>query len=345
MFVDKQQFTAAELEAKETAFRKIMADTPQAEALFEELDTFFLGKKTEDIQAVYWTYWRWFVAVTWELLNGLRPEKVAGALATQAPMALLCGRDVWKQIINYLGFSGYSEKEMPIRYSDMRDAFLNSDMPIGKWDAGDITIQQLVVEVKKINRLGVSSLEKAEFTAKLKKALMPAADSIVTPYIEVKAEDVIDKLIGLINFFLGVEPKDAWGIVDMAMYPQEYENLAKLAEGTLVPTVATAEPVAAPVTPATPKPAPVAPKPVAVPVSPAPAATPVTPSKPVVNLADVKKMLEKKFPKNANGQFVDPTQVLAMLNDLATRYRDERVRELYVYNENTSTFEWNNSLV
>lgn len=324
MFINTLTFTASDLEAKEDTFREIMANTPEAEKLMAELDVFFADKNFDEIQTVYWTYWRWYVDVTWEFLNGLTPEKVAGVVGLEAPMALLCGRDVWKQIINYLAFGGYTELEMPVRYTDIRDSFLNSEMKIGKWDTGELTVKQLVAEVKKIGGPRTTSIEKAEFNAKLKGALMPKSGDPVAAYITVNADKVIDRLIGLVNFFVGVEPKDAWSIVDMAVHPEFYENIQKAQEAAqnAPPTsVATsADPMVS-------------------------TSVQLTPQISAVNFTDIKSMMENKFTKGADGQFQDPTVVITMLNDLASRYKDERISELYVFNEKTNSFEWNNTLL
>lgn len=63
------------------------------------------------------------------------------------------------------------------------------------------------------------------------------------------------------------------------------------------------------------------------------------------NLNEVKRIVDKKFLKDAAGQYIDTQGVLTMLDGLAVSYKDDRIRELFVFNEQSGGFEWNSALV
>jgi hypothetical protein len=54
-------------------------------------------------------------------------------------------------------------------------------------------------------------------------------------------------------------------------------------------------------------------------------------------------MIEASFSSGSGN--TDYEGMVAMLNTLADRYKDDHIRELYFYNEKNSTFEWNEKLL
>lgn len=63
------------------------------------------------------------------------------------------------------------------------------------------------------------------------------------------------------------------------------------------------------------------------------------------SLSEIKKQIEDKYKKNKEGQFVDLEGVHNELQSIANEENDERIRDLYFFNEQTGKFEWNDKLI
>ncbi|GEM_PF-3563988 len=62
-------------------------------------------------------------------------------------------------------------------------------------------------------------------------------------------------------------------------------------------------------------------------------------------LNSIKSLIESRFPYDETGQFSNLEGVLAMLDTLADEQGDERIRDLYVFDETTGEFRWNEELL
>ncbi|MEK7680514.1 MAG: hypothetical protein AAB348_00475 [Patescibacteria group bacterium] len=64
------------------------------------------------------------------------------------------------------------------------------------------------------------------------------------------------------------------------------------------------------------------------------------PAKQGVSLNDVKKNIEREFKKDAEGQFVNLEGALAKLADLAEKYGNPDIAEMYYFDEGENKFKW-----
>lgn len=276
-------------------------------------------------QAFWWTYFRLYTELTWKLHATLsREEFVHIAIGRQISMALLLDFDVWKTIMWYLASRGLDDKDMSTLYADIRQAFFESEALAGMQNNKPVTIKELLLEVKKMKRAGISSLEIAEIMSNVKNTFFPK-DSKAALYAHADAVTVTEQFIGLCDFFTVYEPEKIWFLVQAYVKPELYVSLEKKIqdaekklESTLEVGNSKSEDAAQ-----------------------SEEVKKTSAAQIKVSHADLQKTIEKKFKKDINGQFVDVAGVLAMLNDFADRYGDDHIRELYVFNEKTGMFEWN----
>jgi hypothetical protein len=59
----------------------------------------------------------------------------------------------------------------------------------------------------------------------------------------------------------------------------------------------------------------------------------------------VKSDVEDEVQKDDKGQFVNLEEVFGKLDRLAEENNDDRIRDLFYYNEKTGKFEWNEDLL
>lgn len=55
---------------------------------------------------------------------------------------------------------------------------------------------------------------------------------------------------------------------------------------------------------------------------------------------EIKSKILQFFPKDENGEIVDNEGVFEVLEKTAMKYNDEKIKEIYYYNEETGKFEW-----
>src|SRR3989338_10003650 len=289
-----RQLSDSEISSLESEFISLSPRQKEYREAWLTMHDFFSQATPVEARSYWKSFFRWYVEMSWKLINELVPEDVIEMFKQQVPVALLLGTDVWMKLMRYLQFKPFDDASLASFYGDVRQSFLESDYYIGTSKGESISVKQLVAEVKKINAPNVSSLEVAESNAKINSILYSKEVAEITSF---NADPLVtvDRFIGLTNFFLGVKPEKIWAI------------LAGFERSTLVKEDDSKD---------------------------------INKS---VGLSDIKKIVENKFPKKPDGQFADPTEAVTMLNDLAERYNDERIRELYIFNEKTGAFEWNDA--
>ena len=56
--------------------------------------------------------------------------------------------------------------------------------------------------------------------------------------------------------------------------------------------------------------------------------------------AEIKSKILQFFPKDESGEIIDTEGVFEVLEKTANKYNDEKIKELYYYDEATGKFEW-----
>ncbi len=270
----------------------------------------FFAKAEPGVDWQYrWSYFRWYTDLTWRRLNQLSLEDVAGiAFGRQIPTALRLDFDVWQELVLYLN-SLVDPQAIESAYSKIQESFFASTATISLVKQSPVTVLQSISDLRIINKENTDSLRSAELFSKIKPAfteIEPGTEAywLVTP------EVFFDRFAGLVNFFLGVEPKDVWFVVDGFMNPERYAEKPLSTEKEEIAKTVVEQPQAA-----------------------------------QVNYADIKNMIEARFTRDVSGEFTNLDGVLALLDSLATDQGDDQIRELYYFDEGTGKFQWNEALL
>ena len=319
----KTALTAAQIDLKENEFKNF--NIVDKELVWEKMGALF--KENPKLDADYrLSYFLWYTDFTWKMFNNREHDLVVSmCLARQIPMAILLDFDVWRNIMWYLGLRTIERPDMESLYIRMKNAFLESEAYVGKWNGEAVTVKDLVKEIVAMNTRN-DSMEQAEFKSKLLQVLFPQNDSIFEKYISTEQDLAVERFIDLTHFFLGVDKDHIWYVVETFLHPEKYENVV-LGEVPTPSAPAEQPPVSAVPTP----------KPTPTPQL-APVAKPAAPVKP--DPQQIKSQIESQFKKDAEGNFEDIEGVMAKLNELAEKNNDSKIAEMIYFDESSGKFLW-----
>lgn len=350
-----QQYNPKKMSAQEFApieqafFVEDYGDRGKREEIYKQLDTFFGPLSLPEKQAYQNTHWKFYVYCSWQMMNTMDKERVVMLFAEQVPDALRLDIDVWEKLMWYFTATGLSEASVESQYGKIRNALFGSGIVLGTFKDKSVTVQDVVGEIKQIDRGGNDSMKMAELRSKVK-ALFFSKDYTIPSAVGTDIDQAVSRFIDLVHFFMGIEPETVQFVVDRfilqgstvdldapAQLPQQVEKAPK--PGEKKPT-----PPATPKKRTPPVPAKKAPQPpkLSTPKSPPP---PSKPPQKKGGYAEIKAMIESRFHPDANGEFANVEGVLMLLDGLAEEKKDEKIRDLYYFDEQTGGFKWNDALL
>jgi hypothetical protein len=343
-----KQVSIQSFEAIEQAIRSGHKKPEDLLVTWGKLHEDFKGENARVDSLYRWTYFRLYTELSWKLYAELdRDTFVKIVIGRQIAMAFTLDFDVWKTIMWYLASRSLDDKDMAVLYADIRQAFFESEAFVGVWQGKDVLVKDLITDIKRTKLSTTTSLEVAEVMGKIKDTFFAKNDEGAMRFSIAEDKELIEQLVGLYDFFTEREPSSIWATVQAYTNPSMADAIdAYIEEGAVQykralagkvvgegPSSAVTEPVPAPQT---------APKTEAKPaVKPSVAAAPT----PKPTYLDIQLVAQSKFKQSEDGQFEDPEAVLGMLEEWAVKYNDDTIRELYVYNEQTGAFEWNEALL
>lgn len=320
-----------ELARLDSEYRAELSTKPaEREEAWESWNSFFAQANPNTDWEYRWSYFRWYTDLTWLRFGKLTEEEILKmAFGRQVPTALWSEIDVWQDLMFY--FDDLVDPELvESAYGKIRQAFFASEAVVGMWQNKMVTVAELVKDIKIINQPNADTLRSAEILSKIKQIFTQSNNE---KYALASVDWVVDRFVGLVNFFLGVEPKGAWVVADHFVNPEKYEESDE--DSTDVETtidVPTEQTESEPVNSVPPEVETV------VPVEEPPAA-------PAMGYADIKNMVEARFTHDATGEFTNLDGVLALLETLANDQGDDQIRELYYFDEGAGKFQWNDALL
>ena len=290
----------------------------QREELWQGLDHYFAEKPASPSNvAEYYSYWRWYVDLTWSDFNGLdRDFLQKKAFSWQIPMAIALDYDVMHILMSYLLIKPVDRPNMEALYAAVRNSFLSSGSYLGKWEDTSYTIADLVKDIQILDSRN-DSIAGAEYRNKLAQILSPKDDPVAAEYFFADINNAVDRIINLAVFFLGVNQDYIWFVVETYWHPEKYEQAPEAAAGQK--TVAGLVGAAAGQQ-ATPKPEPK--------------------KEPPFIPAQIKSQIDSQFKKDETGQYEDLEGVFAKLTELSETNKDPKIAEMYYFDAKAGEFKW-----
>ncbi len=317
------------------------------------LDKFFHDAPPSQDWEFRWTYFRVYVDLTRKLFSSLDIETIVNTIfGRQVPMAILLDVDFVRELLSYLSVHAVLEQDMQNLYIRIKKAFAGSSSILGIWKNKEVTVAEIVKEFFSVKQRG-DTMTFAEFSGKLKEIFSPKNDPIFQKYVLVNPDEAVRRFTELATFFFLMEPKDIWYAVDVFVNPKRGVTGNSVVANRPQPSVISVLKQESPkLTPPVPK---IEPKPAATMIAPPQALVkPPLPKKELevrvekirkMSFAEMKAQIDNQFKKDPNGQFINISEVLRELERLAAKFGDDRIRDLYIFSENDSKFEWNEKLM
>jgi hypothetical protein len=334
MFFDQKKLSPEEIKVKDFEFQNIIIDIKSSDLLLKDFKAYFSVSSPNQREVFKFTYWRWYVELTWRNFNGLVKEDLATVFSQQVPMAILNSYNVLDTLIWYLSFRAIDQQEMEILYSRVKKEFFESAEILGKWKGKDVVVKDLVSELVLLEKRNPSSMEEAEFVSKLKQIMFPK-DSM--PYILVNPDKGVDVFLETVEFFEKVDKEKIWVMVDMFLYPEKYERSEtdyslstsepteemednkieeeSVSENEQTIIVESQKSLTA-------------------------EQTPVVEPQARLTTGQVKSQIESEFKKDSEGNFEDIEGVMGRLSELAEENNDPSIAEMIYFDEEGNKFKW-----
>src|SRR3989344_119364 len=259
MFLSNLQLTDDQIARKDGEFQQILSNPSEADKVYEELRDFFVTSTEAEVKKYWYSYWRWYVWLTWDRLNTVsKDELISIIFSQQIPMALLLDFDVRESLLWYFVANNFFEDDLESFYLKIKKAFLESKAVVGVWQGKNVTVAGLIKEADSVYSSG-DSLVEANFENKLRQLIFPA-DEMTKKYFMANPEQVKERFLHLVAFFETFTEEKIWFVVDAFLNPEKYQNVAPGEAPSATPAPA----VPTPPKPTPPKPTP-APRPSAPP--------------------------------------------------------------------------------
>ncbi len=302
-------------------------------AVAQELRDFFVSNTPSTDFDYIASYFRWHVLFTWRRLQDVsRDDMVQFVIPRQTMVALALDFDVWLEIIWYLNLCTHDEAEMKMVYEKMRNSFFQSPAIIGKAEGKEMTQVDMIKEIQLLDRRGNDALAMAEFYSKYSTILtksIPEYDQL----FPISKEKVLRAFVDLTHFFMGVDAEKIYLVVDTSLHEEKYQaqDMRLQLFGSRYFQSQNQEDSESP-------------EEEDIAAEPAIETQPGTVVEPSV-YKKIQQDLQMKFTLGADGQFENIEGVMGYLDDMATTEQNEKIRDLYIFNENTGLFEWNTQLI
>jgi hypothetical protein len=120
--IDLSQLPQAEADF----FGLVRSGADENDQVFADLTNFFANESDVVIYTdYYFSYWSWFVRLTWERVGIMESASFADqVLARQVPTAIALGFDVWKELMWNLHFRNAFPDDMAAAFTLMKKRFL-----------------------------------------------------------------------------------------------------------------------------------------------------------------------------------------------------------------------------
>ncbi len=339
LFAVVKNLNPNEIQVLQQEFVSIFISREKQDELFDMLHPVVSRFSIEEDFLYRNTYARWYVELFWRRLRIFSLEQIIQiGVARHVPLAIALGFDVWQELAVFLATQTNGIDDLEDVFTTMQEAFLMSSAILGQEGGEKIAVKNLAKDFKIFSTSPDRTLKFAEFIPRIENLLYTSSGLCAQKnYFSTDQEWVSDKLAELISFYTEIEKNKIFYIVNQYTSGSSYSQPSILSGSFAKEKNFKKEDISLPQT--------IKEKNI-----------PVTASqnskhdelqvfqKPVVaqpSYQDIKKMVDAVFPQSSEPDFKG---IVAMLNTLSEKYDDEKIRDLYFYNEQVGKFQWSDSL-
>jgi hypothetical protein len=311
--------------------------------LLSKLDELFKLQNNIFLFDHRYDYTRWWTVLSWKKMNSLSEEEIINLFSKQIPEAILFGIDVWQDLMWYFNKFIFTDVEKILSmYGKIKKTLWNSKSIIGKNSKGEfLYLSDVIKEIEYNEKIKKDNLEIAEFYLKIENAFFSKNKKIFNEhYVFLDKNEVVSNLVDIINFFIGIDERSIFYIVDIFANEQiiNKEEQKKIEKNINVEKqileVAISEKKE----------------------------NDLNVKIVEKDKANLKKEIKKDEPKKIDynlirmdiemnfdiddeANFIDLEGVLNKLEELKNKYSDDKILELYYFDEKENRFIWNDKLL
>lgn len=317
-----KKFTIQEIIQMDTDIDFVNLDFNGQTELFDQLKELLMSQNNQVLFDHRYDYTRWMTLVTWDRLNSLSAEDVVSSFHKTIPEALLFGIDIWKDLMWYFNTIFIADIELLEKtYRDIKSALWNSDAIIGRMGENFLYVKDVIQEIERNERQKVDAIKSAELSTKIERAFFSEEfKELNNEYVLENPDKIIRRFIDLIHFFMGVDAKDIHYVVN-AFVNMPIEKVTNV----ISPQAPSIEPVLS--------------------ITQKPTEPSIAQLSQKSHYHDVQEELEIMFRYDSQGELQPIEDVLAKLSELAQKYDDPHIEELYYFDEEEGKFVWNGDLL
>ncbi len=283
----------------------------------QEMETVFLSGKTGelymfleetvkgfspvDVWKYRFDYARWFVNMSLDRFMFLSKEEVYKLIENYLFLTLMSGYNVLPKILYYLSLNLKEEKEAKDFFKELKNKIENSKAICGLEEKTIITLGDLYKKY-------TNNKDSKSFKKNIEQILENNENVLVKKYFLTEKNIILERLEELFDFFLNTEESGLEQKINKFLNSNikfepdlKEENMVKISQKI------TKEEQKITTTP---------------------------------THAEIKDKILQFFPKDESGEIIDTEGVFEVLEKTANKYNDEKIKELYYYNEATGKFEW-----
>jgi len=358
ILITKEQFIQAQKH-----YYDVISEPENREVFWNEMYEEILNQSVKKDREEWYGDFRWFAHITFENIVSLDKKKVLQVLPKIIPIGAMLGFDLVDTITKFLLLSTISDVELKAYYNQLKNAVLESESIIGFYQNKPYTVAE---HAKKLQHLLISNnadLEGAEVKVKIKSMVITKEESEL--YDAALGAGMIDDALfhldDIIVFFLKVSNANIKQYLDVIMNP-EYEDqdnsiekkISKMVLDTSIQNNVNDLEFNNKETIFDEKPKQEEPVQDYRLVEASEEIDTINEieenvqedsviediPKKALSIDTIKMMIDSRFEKDEQGQYVNLEGVLLLLAHLAEDQQDESIRDLYYFDEQTGMFVW-----
>lgn len=349
-----KKLTDEEFAAYQSAYeQEVSGDAAARDKAWGELHAFFRDKNSAQDREWYSSFFRWYTDLTWKRFRDLTFEETTEiGFRRQIPMALLLGFDVLDEFLWYANWNSLVSDHIREVYVDARTAYNDSNAYFGTYKGKEYVMNQILEEIDRLEQTTADTYEIATWYGQMEEMLKSIVGSgAVNRFPADPLDQVVKRFVELHAFFVEISDEEIPSIVfsyvhqDWFVGPQGLPSPAETEERDRIDQIRVGAEAIRDIAKGNPEaPAKSTVEPAVKTTAPSPSA-PAAPNKKIEQRAPsynvIRKQIESEFSFGADGQPEDVADVIARLDALAAQYGDEKITELFYFNENSGRFEWN----
>ena len=276
--------------------------------LFRQFDEQFMQVGPEIAYQGRGYYLYWYTVLFWDFISSHSDDNLVHTLSNQGVSVFMSNVNVTRDILMYLGNRSWSDVDvMSAQYQKIKNTFINSKAILGKIENNVMTVADVVGQVTRLEFVEDSDLKMADLKSNVTKMMTDYAQCDGGYHFTDDITLAMENFFNTIEFFRGIDKDKIWFVVNSYMHPEQEETQSAVATAEMKEE----QPVA---------------------------------TKPAYTIDAIVNEIKTKFTFDADNQAQDIGGVMGELHTMAEKYGDERIGELYYYDEQAGKFKWNKEI-